>query len=292
MPVLRWMHGVQRGGLVPHLFTYASPAVRLVQAAAAAGIPLRGSRVWIGGEPLTPIRRALLQDAGMTVYVRYATAECGILAQGCLDPAGADDLHVCDDLVALIDTSRVPGPDAQPDRTLLVTTLRPSAPLTLLNVSLGDRGVMAARACGCPLEALGWRTHLREVRSHEKLTAHGLTFLDADVTRVLEDVLPGRFGGAPTDYQLVADDAEDERARLRLLVHPRVGSLDPELVRSTFIEALGGDGDASRMMATVLRQSGAVVVERSAPFGTATGKVHHLHAGSGPVRTARPAPRA
>jgi hypothetical protein len=30
-----------------------------------------------------------------------------------------------------------------------------------------------------------------------------MSFLDSDAIRALEQVLPARFGGAPTDYQLV-----------------------------------------------------------------------------------------
>lgn len=33
-----------------------------------------------------------------------------------------------------------------------------------------------------------------------------MTFLDTEVIRVLEEVLPARFGGSPTDCQLVEDD--------------------------------------------------------------------------------------
>lgn len=62
-------------------------------------------------------------------------------------------------------------------------------------------------------ERLGWTLHLHGIRSVEKLTAAGMTFLDSDVIRVLEEVLPGRFGGGPTHYQLVEEeDAEDGRA--------------------------------------------------------------------------------
>ena len=36
---------------------------------------------------------------------------------------------------------------------------------------MGDRAAVAERACGCPLERLGWTTHLQDIRSYEKLTA-------------------------------------------------------------------------------------------------------------------------
>jgi hypothetical protein len=54
-----------------------------------------------------------------------------------------------------------------------------------------------------------------------------MTFLDTDVIRVLEEELPARFGGTPTDYQLLEEEADDGQPRLQLLVHPRVGPLNP-----------------------------------------------------------------
>ena len=36
-----------------------------------------------------------------------------------------------------------------------------------------------------------------------------MTFLDSDVIRVLEEVLPARFGGGPTDFQLVEQEDDD-----------------------------------------------------------------------------------
>ena len=91
-----------------------------------------------------------------------------------------------------------------PPRALLLSSLRASSPLVLLNVSLGDQAFVERRHCGCPLESMGWDLHLHTIRSFEKLTAGGMTFLGSDVIRVMEDVLPGRFGGGPADYQLVA----------------------------------------------------------------------------------------
>lgn len=59
-------------------------------------------------------------------------------------------------------------------RLVLVTTLRPRAPLILLNVALGDEAEMNGRACGSPVEGLGWATHLHTMRSSEKVTAGGM----------------------------------------------------------------------------------------------------------------------
>src|SRR5262245_62965232 len=48
-------------------------------------------------------------------------------------------------------------------------SLRPVGLFAFLNVSLGDQAEMSERRCGCSLEAVGWTTHLRAIRSEEKL---------------------------------------------------------------------------------------------------------------------------
>src|SRR5262249_31532466 len=149
-------------------------------------------------------------------------------------------VHVMRDLFALIQ----PGADAEqdgvlPPRALLITSLHPNPLLTLLNVSLGDEATLLDRDCGCPLHGLGWTTHLHTIRSYEKLTGGGMTFLGAEVIAVLEEALPARFGGGPTDYQLVEDETPTGELCIRLLVHPRLGPLDAEEVREAFLEAIG-----------------------------------------------------
>jgi hypothetical protein len=171
----------------------------------------------------------------------------------------------------------IAGPGVRAD-TFLVSSLRPSATLLLLNLSLGDGGVLGERRCGCPLDRPGWRTHLLGVRSAEKLTAAGMAFLDTDVVTILEEALPRRFGGGPADYQLVEDEAADGRPRLRLLVHPRVGPLDPASVVDAFLRSLGQSGGAQRVGELAWRGARLLELERRPPMTTSAGKILHLHA--------------
>jgi hypothetical protein len=143
---------------------------------------------------------------------------------------------------------------------------------------MGDQATLRPRACGCPLERLGWTTHLFGVLSREKLTAGGMTFYDVDVVRVLEEVLPGRFGGGPTDYQLVEDETANGESVVRLLVHPAVGPLEADRVAEAFLAAVGTGSDAQRIMGTVWRDAKLIRVERRAPVAVASGKILHLHA--------------
>lgn len=284
LPIARWMAAVLRAGAIPHLWAFVSPALHLCKAAKEAGLDIRGVQLTVTGEPLTAARRRVMRDAGVVAVPDYGTAESGFIGHGCLAPAEPDDMHVMDDLHALIQVGRDQARADAPDGALLVSSLRESAPVLLLNVSLGDTATLGARPCGCALEGLGWTTHLSNVRSYEKLTSAGMTFLDADVVRVLEEVLPARFGGGPNDYQLVEEEASGGQPQLRLLVHPTVGPVDPGELVTDFLAALGADRGAQRVMAMVWRDSRIIRVERRPPFATRTGKVLHLHRHRGEAR--------
>jgi hypothetical protein len=276
-PILDWMVEALRRAETPHLYTFASAAGRLCETALSTGADLRGARFTIGGEPVTESRVAAIRRAGAQAEPRYGSVDSGAVGRGCLVPDKPDDLHLLHDLHAVIQ----PGPDDRrddlPAGALMLTSLRRSDPLVLLNVSLGDQAEILERSCGCPLERLGWATHLHTIRSFEKLTAGGMTFLDADVIRVLEDVLPTRFGGSPTDYQLVEDEAEDGQPRLRLLVHPALGPLEEAQVSDAFLAAISHGSAAERIMGLLWRDAGLLRVERRPPLTTAAGKILHLH---------------
>jgi hypothetical protein len=276
-PIVRWLAGILRAGSAPLLIMYVSSAVRLARAAMDAGIDLAGTHVVGTGEPLTASRRATVRRAGIEIAARYASMEIGPIASGCLTPTAPDDVHVFHDLLALVQPPREAGTQEGSSRPLFVSTLRPSAPFVLLNVSLGDQAVLASRPCGCLLGEVGWHMHLQGIRSFEKLTAGGMSFLDADIIRVLEEVLPSRFGGAPTDYQLVEDEDVDGHPRLRLFVHPALGPVDPHAVSTTFLEAIGAGEGPERVMGLVWRGAGLPRVERQAPLATGSGKILHLH---------------
>ncbi len=275
-PIMEWMMGVLQGGGTPHLSTHVSMAVRLCLAAHEAGVELRGAQFSVSGEPLTAARVAVIRRVGAGVVPTYLSTEAGAIGYGCLAPAAPDEVHQAHDLVALIQVEQAaPGLSVG---GLLVSSLRPAAPLILLNLSLGDEAVVSRRGCGCPLEQLGWMTHLHAIRSYEKLTAVGMTFLDTAVVRVLEEVLPAHFGGSPTDYQLVEEEAEDGRSRLRLIVHPAIGAIEPDAVAEAFLQGISTGSGAERIMGLVWRDAQLLRVERRVPYATESGKILHLHA--------------
>jgi hypothetical protein len=281
--ILQWMIDVLGRGGTPHLRTSSSCAVRLCQVATAAGLSLRGVEFTVGGEPMTGARQRVIDEAGARAIPGYGAIELGSIADGCLAPEAPDDMHLFHDRHAVIHLTPEEEAGILPG-ALLFSSLRSTAPLILLNVSLGDHAVLNRRPCGCPLERLGWTTHLQHVRSHEKLTGAGMTFLDTNVLRVLEEILPARFGGGPTHYQLLEEETADGRPRLRLLVHPALGALDLGAVADAFLAAVSAGASGERVMGLVWQDAKLLCVERRVPLVTGSGKILHLIKG-GPGRT-------
>ena len=282
--LVRWLDAVRGRGSTPCVRLYASSGVRLAEAAAALKTDLRGVQLLLSGEPVTPARRAAVERGGAEVLPHMGNTETGTyVGSGCFAPAASDDMHVLDDLLALIQPEEVAIPEVPP-QALLASSIRPRAPLVLLNAALGDLARLSDRACACPLADLGWPTHLTEVRSYEKLTAGGMTFYDSDLVRVLEEVLPVRFGGGPLDYQLVEAETAHGDPVLRLLVHPAVGAVDPTEVTTALLDVIASGRGLQRVMGATWRESGFVQVERRPPETTLGGKVQHLHsAARGPL---------
>ncbi len=277
LPIAAWMAGVLARGGVPRLMTYAGSAVRLCQAAHAAGIDLAGARLEMSGEPVTSARVAAVRRTGATVSVHYGSSEVGChIGYGCLRPQASDDLHLLHDLLAVIQPGTAAQNHGLPARALLYSSLRATTLFVLLNVSIGDAADLDQRPCGCPLGALGWTTHLRNVRSFEKLTAGGMNLLDVDAIRILEEELPARCGGGPGDYQLVEQEGENGESLMRLLVRPEIRA-EPDEVHRVFLAAVAQGPGVGPAIAALWRDAGSLRVERRPPLSTTAGKILHLH---------------
>ena len=146
----------------------------------------------------------------------------------------------------------------------------------MINVELGDHGVLERRTCGCPWDALGYTQHLHTIRSYEKLVTEGMHFIGADLTALVDEILPARFGGSSTDYQFVEEE-RDGLTRVLLRVSPRIGPADERRIEEAVLQVLGERDAAHRMMAGLWGDGGTLQVVRREPHATRTGKVHVLH---------------
>ena len=196
---------------------------------------------------------------------------------GCGNPIDGNDQHFAKDVLALVQHPRVvPGFDVTVPAFYL-TSLLPTAPKLLLNVETDDYGDIEMRRCGCPLEACGYTEHLRNIHSFSKLTGEGVTLVGREMVRILEEVLPARFGGTPIDYQLMEEEDERGLTRLSLLISPRVTIADEAAVIALVLESMRRSSAAADIAQAIWRQAGALRVQRREPIWTARGKLLPLH---------------
>jgi hypothetical protein len=269
--VARWAADTiqQRGACV--INCTPSMALRISVAARNAGIDLTGTVFSTGGEPLTEAKMEGIAATGARALANYHMTEVGLVGAGCTRPSGVNDQHLMTDHLGVIQWPRkVAGTEVD---ALLLTTLLPTAPRILLNVEIDDYGIIEERSCGCPLEELGLRTHVRDVRSFKKLTAEGVTLIGSDMERILETVLPARFGGSALDYQLVEEEDEQGFTRISILVHPSIPLDDETAVIDTVLEGLDSTSHSADVAGQRWNQAGAIRVRRVEPVVTGRGKL-------------------
>jgi phenylacetate-coenzyme A ligase PaaK-like adenylate-forming protein len=248
-----------------------SNGVRVAQAAIEKGLDISGTIFRTGGEPLTPAKYAAIRKAGADAVNGWSLSEAGQLAGNCPDRQYPDESHVFTEKLAMIQRPvKLRGGSESVD-ALHLTTLLPATPKLMLNVELGDYGVLSRRRCGCALEEAGLTLHVHTIRSYEKITANGMHFLGTQLTAIVEEDLPRAFGGAPTDYQFVEEE-DGTASRVTVVVSPRVGNVDEQLVITTVLTALGGHTRGEHMMAGNWRQSGVLRVARREPYSTPNSK--------------------
>ena len=259
------------------LYANVSQAVRASVAAEEGGFDLRGAAVFLSSEPLTAAKAERIERAGVRIITGYGSVETGAIGLGCARRAHVDEVHLAMDAYALIDYPySVPGIGVTVPAFNL-TGLLDSAPKVMLNYQSDDYGNVATGACGCGLEAHGYTTRLSRIRSYSKLVGEGVTLIGNELLRVLEEVLPVRFGGTPLDYQMMEREDAGGMTRLVLIISPRVEIPDEcEAVR-VVLDALGRSSSMAASVGTVWRQAQTIRIERREPVVTARGKVLPLH---------------
>jgi hypothetical protein len=259
------------------LRAYVSLLVRVSLAAQEEGLDLTGAVFRGGGEPPTPAKVEQITRCGARYIPSYGVTEFGNVGVACVEPVEANDHHLREDHVALIQyPEQVPGTELEVE-AFHFTTLLPSAPKLALNVESDDYGVVEERKCGCPLEEVGWRRHVRGIRSFRKLTGEGMTLIGTDMLRILEEVLPSRFGGGPTDYQLLEEEDERGLTRLSLLVSPKIELADENVVIEAVFHGLGSPSPASDLARATWQAAGSLRIRRQEPVWTQRGKLMPLH---------------
>jgi hypothetical protein len=272
----RWAAEMARTHGGAHLAMAASLAVRVCVAAYEEGIDLTGVVILVGGEPMTAAREAAITRTGAYLATEYISSDMGPVGHGCATPTEPGDQHLLEDCVALIQYPREILDTGVEVDAFYFTSLRSAAATILLNVESDDYGVVERRSCGCEFGDLGYHRHITGIRSFSKLTGEGVTLVGSEMTRILEEVLPNKFGGGPLDYQLVEEEDEHGLSRLVLLVHPRVDVPVEEKVIEEVLDALGTDNDAAGLARVFWKQAETFRVRREEPEWTSRGKLRSL----------------
>ncbi len=251
--VVEWLH--ERRGILWAPVTAAVAAARYAQ---EKGIDIEGSVFWAGGEPITRVKRETIEAAGARVVNGWSLSEAGPIGLGCANREHDDEIHVMDAKVALITGD---------GNEILLTSLLPAAPKLLLNVALGDTAVLTERRCGCGIEAAGFLRHAHTIRPSGKLTAGGMHFMNSDLLRLVEEVLPGQFGGVGTDYQFA--QVEDG---VLLAVDPALGEVDEKAVVGAVAEYFTKRSSGDAMMVAYWQASDILRVSRRKAWVGPAGK--------------------
>jgi hypothetical protein len=274
--VAEWLASKTQAGQPPLLSANAASAVRVCLAAQERGLDIAGTFIRTGSEPLTEGRAAVMHAAGCRVATNYTMGETGRLGVPCARPVAVDDVHLVLDKIALIRSEKTLANGAKVPVNVY-TTLLPSTPKLMINVESDDYGVLEERQCGCQLGELGYHLHLHTIRSYEKLTSEGMNFLGADLIRLVEEVLPARFGAAPTDYQFVEEEDANGLPKVSLVVSPRVGPVDEDAAINAVVGFLNHVPGASDNYGEQWRQGGTLRLIRREPYATGASKILALH---------------
>ena len=274
--VARWLVAKKREGTPAHLDALVSSGIRVCAAAKEHGLDIAGTLLRVGGEPFTPAKARVAEEVGVRVASHYAMNEIGSVALACGNPVTPDDAHLLKGKVAVIQRERSLGEGEVSVGAFYFTTVLTSCPKIMLNVDVGDYGVLTRRECGCPLGAIGFDEHVHTIRSYEKLTSEGMSFIGSSLQELIEEVLPRNYGGNSTDYQFVEEE-QLGLPKISLLVSPRLGAIDEAQLVRKVLEFLASPSGAHKMMADFWEQGNTLHVVRREPYPTSSSKIQTLH---------------
>lgn len=275
--IARWMNdniGNSKGFSV---VTYASSALRLIMTAKNEEAKLGETVFWLMGEPLTNKIMEEIEDYGCRAYSLYGCNELMQIGQGCINPIYSDDMHFCRDKLAVIQHKRKVEHSDNTVDAFLFTTILKSSPKIFLNTETGDYGIIEKRNCGCGFEQLGFTDHIHTVRSFEKLTAEGATFIGSDLIPLIQQTLPSEFGGNATDYQFIEEPDETGIPKLYMLINPDIHGIDEEKVRNIVFDALTSGEYSHSYSRSYWTQMKTIQIKRKHPIPTKRGKIVPLH---------------
>jgi hypothetical protein len=273
-PVAKWIAERKAAGENVAMMSNVSSGVRVAAAARELGLDISGSQFFVGAEQLTDAKCEAIERTGAGAHARYGCSEIGMIGMACPEMRG-NCVHLMEDSLAVLNHRKLAPLSGVEVDSLLFTTLRWWAPLLFVNAEMDDAGQIGPATCDCGLKRLGLTKQVDRIFSYGKLTGQGTTLVGSDLLDILERVLPDRFGGAPTDYQLVEKEGSNQ-TEIELRVHPRLGLNSEDDVRRFFLQKLKKVWGGSMTERHWTRTEGVRVVFAE-PFLVGKRKVLPLH---------------
>ncbi|MBZ5606462.1 MAG: hypothetical protein LAO79_29585, partial [Acidobacteriia bacterium] len=157
-PAAEYVAARKKQGVPIALHGMVSAAARVAGAAIDRGLDVRGTVAVVTGETLTDSKRELIESAGIEVFPIYTTSDFGQIGVPCHEMNSGDCVHIAMPSVALVAR---PAPSLWGDGELLnslhVTSVLPFAPRVLINVEMGDTGIIELATCDCEFSRLGYK---------------------------------------------------------------------------------------------------------------------------------------
>jgi hypothetical protein len=275
--VAQWMSETKKKSGGCCLITSVSPAVKVSHAAIQNGLDIEGTQFNVSGEPLTEAKYKQITASGATVTTRYTMSETSGMGYGCAYSKPIDDVHHFHDSTAIIQHPKkiVFNDNEITVNAFVCTTLLSTSPKILLNIESDDYGSMENRSCDCIFGQLGYNTHIHHIRSYAKVTGVGMTIIDTDLVYILEEVLPKKYGGSSSDFQLLEEEDNQGRTQLNLIISPSIGTIKEDDVVATVLFELSRIPRGGRLAAGVWGQEKTLRVKRMIPISN-NGKIMTL----------------
>jgi len=289
-PVAEFIARRKREGVHTQIMGMVSSIARIAAAAIDLGVDIGGTRAMVTGESLTDAKRELIESAGVQVFPSYGTSEFGSIGAPCRQMNTGNRVHIAQASVALVSRPVDEGWSDEPVESLHITSLLSFAPRTLINVEIGDTGVIEPASCDCEFSRLGYTLQVRDIAAISKIRGQGYTLRAPEIVKLLEEGLAQRFGGRPGDYQLAEVEGRAQ-TEMVLRIHPRAGVKSPEEVLRYFLTECRRTYGGSM---TVLQwtESNGARVEVVEPVLAASGKFRAIRLlAANQAATAKPEPK-
>ena len=213
-----------------------SNALRICNVAKEEGYDLDGVKFIVEAEPLSEAKLREILLTGATALSIYWNTEVGLIGGSCPDTtADGGGVHLAKDSMAAIQHQRIVENAGVSVNAFLFSSLLFAAPRIVFNIESEDYGLIKSASCGCELQHLGLTDQISNIRSFGWFRAEGTRIFGDDLVKVIEYILPAKFGGNPSDYQMFEEEDEGGFTRVVVVVSPVVGPIEEDALKEEIL---------------------------------------------------------